>query len=68
MDGHTSVVLRRDGIPLVAQAYFATACDTLDATGMGNRCAIMNDVICGTAAAAAQIRQQIDALERVDVE
>ena len=41
MDGHTRVVLWRDGIPLVAQAYFAAARDTLNATRMGNRCAIM---------------------------
>ena len=41
MGGHTRVVLRRDRIPLVAQAYFATTLDTLDAARMGNRCAII---------------------------
>ena len=98
--GYTSVVLRRDDIPLVAQAYFAAARDTLNATRVGNRGAIVaekdlmrqkwrghrddnrpveerdrgrggrsdvHDVVRGTTAAAAQIRPQIDALERVDV-
>ncbi len=42
-NGYTRVVLRRDDIPLVAQAYFTSACDTLDATRMSNRGAIMTE-------------------------
>ena len=36
--------------------------------GFGEKKSDAHDVICGTTAAAAQIHQQIDALERVDIE
>lgn len=40
---HTLIVLRRDDITLVAQAYFAVTRDTLDAARVGDRGAIVTD-------------------------
>lgn len=57
---YTRVVLRRDDIPVVAQAYFAAARDTLDATRVGNRGAIMTKKGSHTSEMAmrTQVRQQ----------
>ena len=40
---YTPVVLRRDDIPFVAQAYLAAARETLDATCVGDCGAIMTE-------------------------
>jgi len=37
-------VLRRHGIPFVAQAHFAAARDTLDAAGMSNCGTVMTEI------------------------